>query len=290
MRLSDLYQNIRVRVLICAVARREETIIPSGDFELRAGDKIYLTSTPQQLGQFFRHMGVFRNQASSVMVVGASKICYYLTSQLLEMGMSVKIIDKDEQRCVQISERLPKALVIKGDGTDSDLLHEEDVDQTDAFVAITGIDEANILMAMCAARDSGNNCKVVAKINRKSLVDLVSNESMIDSVISARSTTTELIVQYVRAMESASGAHIKTLHRLVEGAVEALEFGVTADVPFIGVPLKDLKLRNGILLAGIVRQNGKIVIPSGSDSLNLGDDVIVVTTDTSLQDIHDILQ
>jgi len=130
----------------------------------------------------------------------------------------------------------------------------------------------------------------VAKINRKSLVDLVSNESMIDSVISARSTTTELIVQYVRAMESASGAQIKTLHRLVDGAVEALEFGVPADVPFIGVPLKNLKLRNGLLLAGIVQRSGKIIIPSGNDCLSRGDDVIVVTTDTSLQDIHDILQ
>ena len=290
LQLSDLYRNIRVRVLICAVARKGEITIPSGDFVLRAGDKIYLTSSPDQLAQFFQHLGVFRRKASTVMIVGASKICYYLASELLTMGMSVKIIDRDEQRCIHLGEQLPKALVIVGDGTDSDLLHEEGIEQTDAFVAITGIDEANILMAMCAARDSGNNCKVVAKINRKSLVDLVSNESMIDSVISARSTTTELIVQYVRAMESASGAQIKTLHRLVEGAVEALEFGVTEDVPFIGVPLKDLKLRNGILLAGIVRQNGKIVIPSGNDSLSQGDDVIVVTTDTSLQDIHDILQ
>ena len=131
---------------------------------------------------------------------------------------------------------------------------------------------------------------MVAKINRKSLIDLVSAESMIDSVVSAATVTTELIVQYVRAMASASGSKIKTLHRLVDGAVEALEFGVGADVPFVGVPLKDLKLKSGILLAGIVRQNGRIIIPSGSDELHVNDDVIVVTTDTTLQDIHDILQ
>ena len=290
MQLSDLYRNIRVRVLICAVARKGETIIPSGDFVLRAGDKIYLTSSPDQLSQFFRHLGVFRDRASSAMIVGASKICHYLASELLEMGMSVKIIDQSEQRCIQMSERLPKALVIVGDGTDSELLHEEGIEQTDAFVAITGIDEANILMSMSAARLSGDCCKVVAKINRRSLMDLVSTEHMIDSVVSAASVTTELIVQYVRAMESASGAKIKTLHRLVDGAVEALEFGVTQDVPFIGVPLKDLKLKSGILLAGIVRRNGRIVIPSGNDALELGDDVIVVTTDTTLQDIHDIMQ
>ena len=288
MHLSDLYKNIRVRVLICAVARRDQTIIPTGDFELQSGDKIYLTASPDQLSHFFQHLGVFRRRASTVMIVGASKICYYLASELLQMGMSVKIVDQDAQRCLQMSEKLPKALVIVGDGTDSELMHEEGIEQTDAFVAITGIDEANILMAMSASKQT-ENCKVVAKINRRSLVDLVANTGMVDSVVSARSVTTELIVQYVRAMQSASGAKIKTLHRLVEGKVEALEFSVTADVPFIGIPLRDLKLKSNILLAGIVRRNGEIVIPSGGDSLREGDDVIVVTTDTTLQEIGDIL-
>lgn len=288
MQLADLYHNIRVRVLICAVCRKGETIIPSGDFVLHSGDKIYLTASPEQLSQFFRHLGVFRNRASSVMIVGASKICYYLASELLQMNMSVKIVDQNEQRCIQMGERLPKALVIVGDGTDSELLQEEGIESTDAFVAITGIDEANILMSMSAAKLSGD-CKVVAKINRKPLVDLVSAEGMVDSVVSAASITTELILQYIRAMQSASSAKVKTLHRLVDGAVEALEFGVTKDVPFIGTPLKDLKLKNGLLLAGIVRQNGSIVIPSGNDALRLNDDVIVVTTDTTLQDINDIL-
>ncbi len=289
MKLLDLYKSIHVRVLICAVDRRGETIIPSGDFVLQAGDRIYLTAAPEQLAQFFRQLGVFRNRASTVMIVGASKICYYLASDLLRMGMSVKVIDQSEQRCLQMSEKLPKVLYIVGDGTDSELLQEEGIRQTDAFVAITGIDEANILMGMSAARQSGDNCKVIAKINRRSLVELVNAESMIDSVISAATVTSELIVQYVRAMESASGAKIKTLHRLVEGAVEALEFEVPADAPFLGIPLKDLKLKSGILLAGIVRRNGQIVIPSGNDALQPHDDVIVVTTGM-LQDIHDIMQ
>lgn len=223
------------------------------------------------------------------MIVGASKMCYYLAQELLEMGMSVKIIDRDENRCIQMGERLPRALVIVGDGTDSELLQEEGIGQTDAFVAITGMDEANILMSMSASKQAGE-CKVVAKINRKALVDLVSAESMIDSVVSAGAVTAELILQYVRAMQNATGSQIKTLHRIVDGTVEALEFGVTHDAPYIGVPLKDLKLKSGILLAGIVRQNGQIIIPSGDDVLHLGDDVIVVTTDTSLRDIRDILQ
>ena len=289
MPLLDLYRNIHVRVLICAVSRGGETFIPSGDFVLRSGDKIHLTAAPEQLTQFFQHLGVFRKRASSVMVVGASKICYYLTSTLLRMGMSVKVIDQDEQRCLQLSEKLPKALVIHGDGTDSELLLEEGIEETDAFVAITGIDEANILMAMNATRQSGDNCKVIAKINRRSLVDLVSAESMIDSVVSAANVTTEMIVQYVRAMESASGGKIKALHQLMGGAAEALEFEVPADAPFLGVPLKDLKLKSGLLLAGIVRRSGQIVIPSGNDALEAHDDVIIVTTGT-MQDIYDMLQ
>ncbi|MBE6964256.1 MAG: Trk system potassium transporter TrkA [Ruminococcaceae bacterium] len=288
VKLLDLYKSIHARVLICAVDRKGETTIPSGDFVLRAGDKIYLTAAPEQLAKFFRHLGVFRDKASTVMIVGASKICYYLASELLAMGMSVKVIDQNEQRCVEMGERLPGALVIVGDGTDSELLMEEGIEETDAFVAITGIDEANILMGMRVAREYGDGCKVVAKINRRSLVELVSAESMIDSVVSAATVTTELIVQYVRAMESASGAKIKTLHRLVDGAVEALEFSVPADAPFIGITLKDLKLKSGLLLAGIVR-GGRIIIPSGSDALQAKDDVIVVTTGT-LQEVGDILE
>ena len=122
-----------------------------------------------------------------------------------------------------------------------------------------------------------------------SLMELVSTEGMIDSVVSTGAVTTELILKYIRSMKNATGSQVKTLHRIVDEKVEALEFGVTKDVPFIGTPLKDLKLKNGLLLAGIVRQNGSIVIPSGNDALRLNDDVIVVTTDTTLQDINDIL-
>lgn len=289
MQLSDLYRNIRVRVLICAVSRRDETYIPSGDFVLQAGDKIYLTAAPHELEHFFRHLGVFRGRASSVMIVGASKLCYYLASQLIDMGMSVKIVDQNRQRCVEIEERLPKALVIVGDGTDSELLQEEGIGQIDAFVAITGLDEANILMSMSAARQS-RDCKVVAKINRRSLMELVSTEGMIDSVVSTGAVTTELILKYIRSMKNATGSQVKTLHRIVDEKVEALEFGIKENYPFVGVPLRDLRIKSGILVAGIVRRSGRIVIPTGDDVINQGDDVIVVATDTGIQDIRDIFQ
>ena len=289
LQLMDLGKKLKVQVLICAVARKNETLIPGGDFVLQAGDKIYVTSSPSELEQMFRHLGVFKGKASSVMIVGASKIGYFLASELLEMGMAVKIIDRDEERCVQMGEWLPKALVIQGDGTDAELMQEEGIRQTDAFVAITGMDEANILMAMSAARQQ-SSCKVVAKINRSSLVELVSTDGMIDSIVSTASVTTELILQYIRAMENASGANIKTLHRLVGGKVEALEFNVSQDVDFVDIPLRNLELKSGILVAGIVRQNGSIVVPTGNDCIHHYDDVIIVTTDPDLRDLRDILR
>ena len=147
IRLTDIYRSARARVLICAVSRQGQTTIPSGDFQLSQGDKIYVTAAPNQLSAFFQYLGVFRKRASSVMIVGASKMCYYLAEELLHMGMSVKIIESDKDRCAQISQKLPRALVIRGDGADSELLAEEGLEETDAFVALTGIDEANILMA-----------------------------------------------------------------------------------------------------------------------------------------------
>ena len=286
--LIDLYERTRAKVLICAVAREKDVYIPSGEFLLQAGDKIYVTASPQELEACFRHLGVFRAQARAVMIVGASKICYYLASELCSTGMAVKIIDQDEQKCIAMSERLPQALLIQGDGTNAELLYEEGLVRSDAFVSLTGLDEANIIMAMYASKQGVG--KVVAKVNRQSFVDLVASDSMTDSIVSTGSITSELIVRYVRAMQNGMDSNVKTLHRIVGDRVEALEFGVPQGSPLIGVPFKDLNLKSDLLVAGIARASGKIVIPSGQDCLYCGDSVIVVTTHASLGDLSDILE
>lgn len=288
LRLMDLYRSLHVKLLICAVARGNEITIPAGDFILQAGDSIHFTASAHELEQFFRQLGVFKDRASSAMIVGASKIGYYLAQELIQMGISVKIIDQDEQRCTYMSEQLPKALMIVGDGTDTELLDEEGIEDMDAFVAVTGLDEANILMCLNASRLT--NCKTVAKVNRRSMQDVVLSTSMLDSIVSTSHVSTDLILQYVRGMQNASGMALKTLHRLLDGKIDALEFTVPADLACIGTPLKELKLKSGILLAGIVRQNGQIIIPSGDDCLLANDDVIIVTTDTSLRDLREILK
>lgn len=289
LRLSDLYANIRVKVLICAVARGQETIIPSGSFELRAGDLVYLTAAPSQLEEFFRRLGLFKAKATDVMIVGASRMAYYLAKELTTMHMEVTMIDNNLARCQEMSDKLPGTMVINGDGTDSELLDEEGIEEMDAFVALTGLDETNIILSMYASQF--NNCKVVAKINRRSFADLVTAKGMVDSIVSAGAVTTELIVQYVRAMQNSIGdSNIKTLHRVVDDKVEALEFGVGPNMPFAGVPLMELNLKNGILIAGIVRPNGQTIIPSGKDAMQAGDDVIIVTTSKDLKDLRDILK
>ncbi len=288
LQLSDLYANVRVKILICAVARGRDIFIPSGNFALQEGDRIYLTASPKELGQFFRRLGVFKAKARNVMIVGASRLAYYLAKELGAMGTNVTVIDNNMARCQDLSEKLPNALVIHGDAADSELLDEEGIAEMDAFVALTGLDETNIILSMYASQY--DNCKVVAKINRASFADLVESKGVVDSVVATGNVTTEEILQYVRAMQNSRGSNIKTLHRIVNEQVEALEFGVTSAFPYAGVPLKELSLRDGLLIAGIVHPNGETVIPSGKDALKVGDDVIVVTTKPDLTDLRDIVK
>ena len=289
LQLSDLYRNIRVKILICAVARGQQTIIPTGATVLQKGDKIYLTASARELERFFRKLNIFKARANNIMIVGASRIAYYLVKELQDVQKRVTVIDSNAARCQAMSEKFPGVLVIHGDGADSELLSEERISEMDAFVPLTGLDETNIILAMYA--NQFPNCKVVAKINRPSFADLANQKGLVDSVVSTAAVTSETIARYVRAMQNSFDSdNIKTLHRLVGGRVEALEFNVGPGLPFIGVPLKDLNLREGLLVAGIVRQNGAPVIPSGADALQEGDDVVIVTTDTTLHALRDIVK
>lgn len=289
LQLSDLYRNIRVKILICAVARGQQTIIPTGATVLQKGDKIYLTASARELESFFRKLNIFKARANNIMIVGASRITYYLVKELQDIQKRMTVIDSNAARCQAMSEKFPGVLVIHGDGADSELLSEERISEMDAFVPLTGLDETNIILAMYASQFP--NCKVVAKINRPSFADLANQKGLVDSVVSTAAVTSETIARYVRAMQNSFDSdNIKTLHRLVGGRVEALEFNVGPGLPFIGVPLKDLNLREGMLVAGIVRQNGAPVIPSGADALQEGDDVVIVTTDTTLHALRDIVK
>ena len=287
--LFEMYKNIKAHVIVCAVSRKGEIIIPTGDFILEAGDTIYITSSPKELQKFFKSLGVFVGKAQSVIIVGASRLCYYLCKELLAMNMSVKVIDKDRQKCKAICEQLPQVMGIVGDGTDSDLLEEEGIKHTDAYVAITGIDEANILMSMNASK-LNSECKVISKVNRRVLANLVVEDGLIDSIFSTATVTGSLITQNVHAIENASQSGVKTLHRLLDGKLEAMEFHVTPQIPFVNIAIKDINLKDNILIAAIVKNDGSLCFPTGSDVLEINNDVIIVTTRNELHDLLDILE
>lgn len=284
--LWALYKEYQVNILVCAVQRGDEVIIPSGDFILKCGDKINITASRAEITHFFRAIGSFRNKVKSVMIIGGGRLSYYLAKQLLSNNMRVKIIEKDRERCEYLCEELPNAIIIHGDGTDKEVLEEENLKKIDALVSLTGMDEENIIVSMYAKTKKVPN--VIAKIN-KIAFDEILDSLKIDSVISPKAITANNIVRYVRAMQNSFGSNVETLHRIINDRVEALEFRVRENAGFIGVPLKELQTKDNLLIATIVRK-GMIIIPGGNDTIEMGDNVVVVTTIRHLSDLKDILK
>ncbi len=287
MPLWAIYKEFQVKVLICAVQREGKVSIPNGNFVLQAGDKINLTAPHIEIENFFRTIGIFRTGVKSVMMIGGGRLSYYLAKSLLEMRVRVKIIEKNEERCDYLCEMLPDAVIIHGDGTDREILQEEGLEKTDALVCLTGMDEENIIVALYAK--ARNISKVIAKINRLSF-DEILEDLDIDGFISPKTIAANHIVRYVRAMQNSLGSsNVETLHKLIGEQVEALEFKVKEKSPVVGIPLKDLKTKDGLLVAAIIR-GMRVIIPGGHDSIEPGDSVIIVTTNKRLSDLKDILK
>ena len=286
MLVSKICSSLRCDILICAVERGEEVIIPSGNFLLNCGDKVSIIASSQNSSDFFKKIGMLNNQVKDTMLVGGGKISYYLAKQLLDMGINVKIIEKDKERCEYLSDTLPEAMIINGDGTDQELLQEEGLIYTEAFASLTNYDEENIMLSLYAK--SKCSAKLITKVNRIPFENIINNLS-IGSIIYPKFITSERILQYVRAMQNSLGSNIETLYRIVNNKVEALEFRVKEDSRLIGIPLEKLKLKDNLLISCINRR-GKIIIPRGQDIINFGDTVIVVTTNTGLNDLNDILK
>ncbi len=285
VKLSELNRHFHIKVLVCAVQRGEEVFIPNGDFRLEAGDKISVTGTHPNLATFFKEMGIFKQRVRRVMIVGGGSIAFFLAQELVSLGMSVKIIEQDETRCMELSDSIPKAIVVHGDGTDQALLFEEGVEDQDAFVALTGIDEENIIVSMFAMKQ--NIPKVVTRIDRTVLVEMLADSSL-DSVITPKSVTSNRIVRYVRARVNSGGGRVRSLYKLVSEQVEALEFRVEGNLSCCGIKLKDMRTKPNLLIASIIRGN-KIIYPGGDDTIENGDTVIVITHNLRLRNLEDIM-
>ena len=285
MTLSNLRAKFTSRFLVCVVCRGEEVVIPDGNFELREGDRIGISADIAELHKFLKETGITQKQARRVVLLGGSKISYYLAKALTEGGTSVKIIEKDLERCEELSEKLPKAVIINGDGSAQELLLEEGIDSTDAFVALTNLDEQNILISIFAS--THDVPKTIAKVNRKELISM-SDKLGLDTIVSPKSITSDVVVSYARALENSEGSTIETLYNLFDGKAEALEFKVATESKATSIPLKDLKTKPNTLIAGIIRGR-RAITPTGDDCILPGDRIIVITSGNRLSDITDIL-
>lgn len=286
MNISMLSQRVKTNVLICAIERDGNVYIPSGDSLLLKGDCISFVTSKGKGRFFLEDIGIKTNQVKSTMIIGGSGAAYYLAEQLLSVGVSVKIIETDLKRCEILSERLSKAIIINGDGTDEELLKEEGIDSVESFVPLTGIDEENILLTLHAKLIS--QAKVITKINRMNFRDVI-NRLDLGSVVYPRYITSEAIIAYVRAKKDSMDSNIETLYHMFDSRVEAIEFRVNESSDVTDIPLMDLSLKDNLLISFISR-NGKILIPTGQDSIQVGDTVMVVTTHTGFNDLQDILK
>ena len=283
--LSD--QVKQLSLLFCAVERPGgEVVIPNGSFVPQAGDKLYLIGRPSSLDQFFRLLGRYSPKVKSVFIVGGGKISLYLSDVLEKMKMRVKIVEIQEERCRFISERLPHTTVICGDGTDQELLESERLTASDAFVALTDRDEDNLILSLYAMQKGVQ--KVVTKSNRQNYAGIAQTIGL-DSVISPKLITAAQILQVVRGMQNSQGSVMNTLYRIADGSAEAMEFTASANTRHLGVPLRDLHLRKGILIAVLAR-GGDIIIPEGSSSIQEGDSVILISRDLRILDLNDIYE
>ncbi len=284
--LMDFGKKVKVQVLVCAVQRGSEVFIPDGRFRLQKGDRLHVTAPSGNLAKLIRNLGVSQRKIRDVMIIGGSRIAYYLATELLKSGVNVKLIEKDPARCNELSDTLPKATVINADGSDRNILDTEGLAQTDAVVTLTDFDEENLIISMYA--NFLGIYKVITKINRTEFNEALTGKG-IDCAVSPKDLCCSDIMRYVRAMGNRKGGSVTTLHRIVEDRVEALEFQVGKGLPFLGQPLYKLKLKPGTLIACINRR-GRAIIPGGSDAIEAGDSVIVVATaDMAIQNLSDIV-
>jgi len=284
--LIALASKFRKSVLVVAVERGGDVFIPDGNFVLSAGDIISFVARRKDCINFLKSIGFNTKSVRDALIVGGGASSYYLTGELLHSGIDVKVIETSREKCLLLSDAFPQASYICGDGTNESLLDEAGLKDADAFVPLTGIDEKNIFLTLYAKENS--DAKTVTKLKKITFGKIIDSLDL-GSVVCPKDICSEIILSYVRARQASLDSNLESLYRLFGGKVEAMEFEVTEASAATGIPLKDLKLRDDVLISFIAR-GGEIIIPSGDDTIEPGDSVMVVTTTTGFTDLTDILR
>lgn len=282
--LAEIHRQYMVNILVCAVERGGKVYIPQGSFVVEAGDKIHVSGDQKKIADFLGRLKVAKFRVKNVMLIGGGRVTYYLAHILSDMGINIRIIEKNPSRCEDLCAEFPNALIVEGDGTERDLLDEEGLGEVDVFVALTDMDEENMVIAMYASLQGVR--KVIAKINRINYLDIVQHIP-IDSIVSPKHITAYQILQYVRALNNAEGSGVRTLHRIVNDEAEIIEFVASKKTKHLGQPLAQIRLRDNTIIGAIVRE-GQLIIPHGQDCIQVEDSVIVITTHKNFDDINDI--
>ncbi len=285
--LSALPRHIReLSMLFCAAERGDEVIIPDGSFVPQAEDRLYVIGQPTGLTDFFKLLGRYTPKVRQVFIVGGGRIAHYLTVILENLGIRVKIVERSMERCRHLSEVLPHTMILCGDGTDQELLEQENLSAADAFISLTDRDEDNLIISLYAMQQGMK--KVIAKCNRQNYAGIAQSVGL-DSVISPKLITANLILQVVRGMQNSKGSVMNALYRIAGGHAEAMEFVANQTTRNLGVALKQLRLKKGILIAVLVHR-GRVVIPDGSSAISEGDTVIIVSRNHGILDLNDIYE
>ena len=285
--LISMGRRLQSKVLICAVQRGEEIIIPSGNFMFAEGDKVYLTSDAASLGSFLSEVNIVESMLRNIMIVGGGRISYYLAEALSKKRRyKVKVIVDNKKEAERFADMLPKATIVCGNGTRHDVLLEEGIEAMDAFISLTDIDEENLVVSMFA--NKMNVKKTIAQIKSEDLYGIL-GEVGIDNNVSPKEIVADRILSYIRALANKRGSNVLTLYRLVHGKIEAIEFLAKKKERFYDKPLRDLKFKDGCLVACIIR-NGEVIIPRGDSTIRLDDNVIVVTKHMNFDDLSDIIE
>ena len=287
MSVRQVVSSLRCDVLICTVEREDEAYIPKGDFVFADKDVISLIASPKAAADFFNKIEYRTHSVKNAMIAGGGQITRYLCEMLEEDGISATVIERKNEVCQELSARYPYINVIHADAGDQETLLEEGVERAGAFVALTNYDEENILLSLLAKRLTKGKGKLVTKINRFDFSDVVAHLDL-DSIIYPKNVASDVIVRFVRAMKNTIGSNVETLYNIIMDKIEASEFIVKEGAPVIGVPLCELKLRESVLIASILR--GKmVIIPRGHDTIQAGDRVVIVSR-AALHDIGDVLR
>ena len=285
--LSQLHKITKTNILVCAVSHNEDVIIPDGNYVIKPGDHLYITGTHRDLSRFCLDIGVITTRIKNVIIVGGGKIAYYLSKQLSTQGIKVKIIEKDKNRCQVLAEKLPYVTIIHGDGSDDELLNEEGNENTDAVLALTGLDEENIVLSLSAK--SLYHKKTIAKVTRMNYAGL-SDVLKVDSIVAPKKIVASQIIRYVRAkMNKDNDSSVKTLYKIVDGEVEAIEFKVTEQFKYLHKTLNEMKIKEHVLVAAIIREN-EVIVPKGNTTMELNDYVIIVSRGEIMKSLNDILR